>query len=266
LLVQHERYGHAGNLRRIVRELPAMYAGRLRRILKGDRHPSYGTLRQEVFGCLSGVGYYLRHPRLGRHFRKPVPLPRPPVRREFPARADFLATLPKGAVGAELGVFKGEFSAEILRVAKPRELHLVDTWWTEWGDNYPDWGDYTDFGRLGTKAAYEQTMQAVAKWRGPANVIVHVGDDIAYLESMPDGVLDWSYLDSSHDYEHTKQELDLLRRKTRRDGMITGHDWQEDPAHMHHGVLKAVTEFCVAHDWEVVMLDNHLQWAIRRRR
>ncbi len=266
LLVQHERYGHAGNMRRLLRELPAMYAGRAWRILKGDRHPSYGSLRQEIFGCLSGVGYYLRHLRLGRHFRSALPLPRPPKRYEYQDRADFLAMLPKRTVGAELGVFKGEFSAGILRMTTPEALHLVDTWWTEWGDTYPDWGDYTDFGRLGTKAAYEQTLQAVAAERGDAKVIVHVGEDVAYLESLADGSLDWSYLDSSHEYEHTKQELEVLQRKTKPTGVITGHDWQEDPAHIHHGVLRAVTEFCATQAWDVIALDNHLQWMIQRRR
>ena len=187
------------------------------------------------------------------------------VRHDYPTRADFLDRLPKDSVGIELGVFKGEFSADILRVAKPKELHLVDAWWTEWGDNYPDWGDYTDFGRLGTKEAYEQTLQAVAAERGSSKVLVHVGDDVAYLEDLADGYLDWSYLDSSHEYEHTKQELEVLRRKTKPNGIITGHDWQEDPTHMHHGVLRAVTEFCATHGWEIVILDNHLQWMIRRR-
>jgi len=265
LLVQHERYGHAGNLRRLMLELPGMYAGRLRRILGGDRHPSYGTLREEILGCLSGVGYYLRHARLGRHFRGPAQLQRQSTRREFENRADFLAMLPKGTVGAELGVFKGEFSADILRVAQPRELHLVDSWWTEWGECYPDWGEYTDFGALGTRDCYEQTLRSVEAERGSTDVIVHVGDDVAYLESLADGALDWSYLDSSHGYEHTRRELDALRRKTKSNGVITGHDWQEDPAHLHHGVYRAVNEFCAAHGWEVVMLDNHLQWAIRRR-
>src|SRR4051812_42875892 len=68
------------------------------------------------------------------------------TRRVYATRAGFLKVVPKNAVGVELGVFKGEFSAEILRVAKPRELHLVDAWWTAYGDTYPDWGDYTDFG------------------------------------------------------------------------------------------------------------------------
>ena len=265
LLVQHERYGHSGNLRRLLRELPAMYARRLFRYLKGERHPSYGTLRQEILGCLSGVGYYLRHARFGRHLRKPLALPRLPTRREFASRADFLELLPKGAVGAELGVFKGEFSADILRVAKPQKLHLIDTWWLEWGDNYPDWGDYTDFGRLSTRTAYEQTLQSVASERGSADVIVHVGEDVAYLESLRDGYLDWSYIDSSHEYEHTQQELEVLRRKTKANGLIAGHDWQEDSDHIHHGVMRAVTEFCVTHSWEIVLLDNHLQWIIRRR-
>ncbi len=36
--------------------------------------------------------------------------------------------LPKGGVGAELGVWKGEFSVRLLKGAKPRQLYLIDPW------------------------------------------------------------------------------------------------------------------------------------------
>jgi hypothetical protein len=53
-----------------------------------------------------------------------------------PRRWRLLEQMPKGAVCAEIGVFNGDFSRHILRVTKPRELHLIDGWWTVQGDNY----------------------------------------------------------------------------------------------------------------------------------
>ncbi|MEM7189627.1 MAG: hypothetical protein AAF439_08445, partial [Pseudomonadota bacterium] len=44
------------------------------------------------------------------------------------ARRAVLNALPKGAVGAEVGVWKGDFSAEILATAAPACLHLIDPW------------------------------------------------------------------------------------------------------------------------------------------
>ena len=53
----------------------------------------------------------------------------PPAANPFGSGRSFLLEwLPKGAVGAEIGVWRGEFSKSLLRAAEPRELHLVDPW------------------------------------------------------------------------------------------------------------------------------------------
>src|SRR2546427_8949634 len=36
--------------------------------------------------------------------------------------------LPRGSVGAEIGVWKGDFSKLLLRRVRPSELHLIDPW------------------------------------------------------------------------------------------------------------------------------------------
>jgi hypothetical protein len=63
-----------------------------------------------------------------------------------PRRWRYLEMLPNRGIGAEIGVFRGEFTRHILRVAQPRELHLIDGWWELYGERYPDWGAYTDHG------------------------------------------------------------------------------------------------------------------------
>lgn len=181
-------------------------------------------------------------------------------------REDFLRALPPESVGLELGVFKGEYSERILQIVRPREFHLVDVWWTVFGEHYPNWGGYTDFGQLKTRSAYDQAMGRIEAYQAGRKVIVHVGDDLEYMATFPDGYFDWAYIDSSHQYEHTKQELAILKEKTKLEGLITGDDWHTDPNHIHYGVARAVAEFCKLYGWEMVMLDNYGQWAIRRRR
>src|SRR5512141_3080259 len=39
-----------------------------------------------------------------------------------------LEMLPKGSVGAEIGVWRGDFSALIIDVVRPHLLHLIDPW------------------------------------------------------------------------------------------------------------------------------------------
>ena len=71
----------------------------------------------------------------------------------------------------------------------------------------------------------------------PASTVceIHVGDDLEFLAGLPDAHLDWAYLDSSHQYEHTVAELELLDAKVAADGRILGHDWIEDPERHNHG-------------------------------
>lgn len=63
LLVQFERHGHPGNLRRLLVTIPRYYA---KLLLLGAAHgwkPRHRTLAAEMAGCVSGIWYYLRHRR-----------------------------------------------------------------------------------------------------------------------------------------------------------------------------------------------------------
>lgn len=172
--------------------------------------------------------------------------------------------IPQQGVGAELGVFKGEFSIYLLDICRPTKLYLIDTWWERYGEYFPDWGEYTDFGRMKTKDAYQAAVAVIEAHPLSPNVSFCVGDDLEILQKFPDHHLDWAYIDSSHKYPHTIQELALLDRIIQPDGLIAGHDFWENPKHPHHGVVRAVKEFCARSRWELIHLDNHSNWCIRR--
>jgi len=64
-------------------------------------------------------------------------------------------------VGVEIGVFRGQFSALICEIAKPKELYLVDPW-TTLGETF-GWGkEYTSFDRLTTLSARQEAIARVA--------------------------------------------------------------------------------------------------------
>jgi hypothetical protein len=179
-----------------------------------------------------------------------------------PRREDVLRVLPRHAVGAEIGVFRGEFTEHILRIAAPRELHLIDAWWLLYGDRYPDWGPYTDFGRLRTRDAYEDARRVVSRHSASDICTFHVEDRLLALASFPDDYFDWVYLDASHEYEETLEELELLDSKVRSSGLIAGDDWHEEPDHIHHGLCLAVRDFIEHSRWELVRVDSFCQWCI----
>jgi hypothetical protein len=178
-----------------------------------------------------------------------------------PRRWRYLEILPKGAIGAEIGVFRGEFSPHIVRVTQPRVLHLIDGWWELYGERYPDWGAYTDHGTLETRAAFEEARR---RTHGMP-VEFHIGDDLSILPTFADRSLDWAYLDSSHQYEHTLQELALLDRKV--SAVIMGDDWREDPNadDSNAGCARAVRVFCESSGWRMLEPDLVFsQWALTR--
>ena len=176
-----------------------------------------------------------------------------------PRRWRFLEWLPKDAVCAEIGVFKGDFSRDILRRTKPRELHLIDGWWTTEGKTFdhPWW--YAEQGAADTRSAYRE-VQALAAQHPVCTV--HVGDDLKILPTFPEHYFDWVYLDTSHMYEQTVRELEELRRVVKPTGIIAGDDWFTDPDHVYHGVCRAVTEYCERYGGQVVADDEWNQWAV----
>src|SRR5262245_11609661 len=127
-----------------------------------------------------------------------------------PRKWRLLQDLPTRAVCAEIGVYKGDLSRDILKFAKPRELHLIDGWWTVEGDRYQQpWYELVGQ-QADTHAAYAE-VEALAREHPVCTV--HVGDDLEILPSFADRYFDWVYLDSSHEYEHTVKELELLVQK-----------------------------------------------------
>lgn len=167
--------------------------------------------------------------------------------------------VPSNSVGAEIGVHKGRFIRAILDMIKPTKLHLIDPWYLfgkEW--QWAQGNRSTMEALIGILRAYEEELIN-------SSVVLHIGYDLDILPTFPDQYFDWVYLDTSHQYEQTKRELELLKLKTKADGIIAGDDWHTDPDNMHHGVCQAVREFVENEPYEIVYADeSNKQWAIRR--
>ena len=76
--------------------------------------------------------------------------------------------------------------------------------------------------------------------------------------------MDWAYIDSSHEYEHTNIELGLLCQKIKKGGIISGDDWQPNPHHKHHGIYKAVQEYIDLRKIELIYSgEKDRQWVTK---
>jgi hypothetical protein len=142
---------------------------------------------------------------------------------------------------------------------KPRKLYLIDPWyrqgkcWT-WGD-----GNRNIVDALCT--VLHETEDDLVSGRA----VLVVDDDLTALAKMPNGHLDWAYLDTNHKYEQSVKELQLLNVKVKAGGTIAGDDWQADPSHKHHGLCRALQEFVDREGYRNLDVDpESTQWAIRR--
>jgi hypothetical protein len=165
-------------------------------------------------------------------------------------------------VGAEIGVFRGHFSSLLCEHLTPKRLYLIDPW-RLLGKNFNLGKAYTSDGKLTTEIALEQTKLRVAE---------HPDVDAVVIEGFYPGCddkitdeLDFAYLDSSHKYESTFDELMVLSRRIKVDGTIFGDDWCPNPSARLHDVYRAVQEFVRLTDWEVVAAGPAEQWALKRK-
>ncbi len=61
LLIQHERYGHKGNLKRVQKTLPAYYKSRFKKEIKKIITGKFSSIVTEIKGCIAGKKYYKQH-------------------------------------------------------------------------------------------------------------------------------------------------------------------------------------------------------------
>lgn len=140
---------------------------------------------------------------------------------------------------AEIGVAFGDFSEQILKICAPKRLYLIDCW------------DSERFGE-GVALVREKFKPEIEQGR----VKIMQGYSMEKLQEFEDGELDLAYIDTVHDYETTKQELELCERKVKSGGYICGHDYARYNVYsrMDYGVFDAVNEFAVCRDYEFIYL------------
>jgi len=152
----------------------------------------------------------------------------PKIKNIFPKkdkpRIRLLKKLPKFTVGAEIGVWQGEFSNKIMEITHPKELHLIDPW--AFQSQFSEW-KYG--GRDGTKQHDMDLMyqSVIDRFRLKENVRIHRGFSEDVLEEFEDNYFDWIYIDGNHRYEFVLKDLNLAFRKVKPHGLIAGDDYGE---------------------------------------
>lgn len=184
--------------------------------------PVYAGLRDEIV-ALEGISQQVSE--------KP---------RRHANRMRLLEHMPLGGRCAEIGVWNGGFSQNILRITKPAELILIDPW-----DLVIDTTDTT---KTHAKHSDAEAMRGMydhvsGLFEDDTHVTVKRGFSADILSEYPDDYFDWVYIDGNHLYDFVYRDVDLSFAKVKPGGIIAGDDffWKRDGRmHVREAVLDAM--------------------------
>jgi hypothetical protein len=179
-------------------------------------------------------------------------------------REEFLLALdcflPRNCEGVELGAYRGDFSAEIMRVINPGKLLLIDPYEVN-ADKYGGvLGNLTT--AYSTEADHAYVLHRFKKEIADEKIIVRSNYSYLAAQKWPNHFFDFVYHDASHKYEDIKRDLFDWLPKLRADGIVCGHDYIVMDG---FGVIQAVDEFMAEHNLEMILFnENGGDWALKR--
>jgi hypothetical protein len=141
--------------------------------------------------------------------------------------------------GAEIGVFRGETSCNLIQAFPQCKFYFVDPWMVD--ESYK--AAHLRTGKLTDSEWTAIAEQAKTKIRtfsalhsSPYPVIYQMTSEVAAM-LVPLHSLDFCFIDGDHRYESVKRDIELWRPRTRI--LLCGHDYG---GKHHKGVDKAVDE------------------------
>jgi len=177
------------------------------------------------------------------------------AQRRASKRELLLQQMPMGEVCAEIGVWEGNFSAEIIEITRPRLFHLIDPWKYETDEVYKDacYGGRKATSQEQMDAVYNRVAERFAAQIQAGTVVIHRSPSSDAVSAFPDGYFDWIYIDGNHLYEFVKLDLELWYSKVKRGGYLTGDDYVEG-RWWQGGVKRAVDEFSSRNNFEPLII------------
>lgn len=147
-------------------------------------------------------------------------------------------------VGAEIGVQQGAYS-EVLAQSNPGvQLYCVDAW-----KAYKGYREYVTQARI--DAFYEEAQDRLA----PYGCRLIKKFSVEALGDFEDRSLDFVYIDANHSFLQVAQDIDGWRKKVRKGGIVSGHDYlRRRPPTAHHvvQVVNAYTDAYKIRPWFVL--------------
>lgn len=156
-------------------------------------------------------------------------------------------------IGAEIGVNTGVTAEFLLKNLFIKRYYCVDPW-QPYGIDNPSAGT-TARTKEEADAHYKETLKRIefAKDR----VVIAMDSSENASKYVPDGELDFVFIDGDHSYEVVKQDLGLWWPKVKTGGIFSGHDFS------HGDVNRALKEFLDGKVTSINLSVNDMWWAIK---
>lgn len=150
---------------------------------------------------------------------------------------EFLNAKNLTGIGAEIGVAYGENANAILEKWRGSGMFLVDPWNREKCGEYIDGSASIDF-----DGAYNYCISLVSRYPGRTIVLRKTSDEA--LRDIPDGFLDFAYIDGNHHDPQVSRDINGWFKKVKSGGILGGHDYYDlDTDHYKCDVKSAVDRF-----------------------
>ncbi|TAH33058.1 MAG: class I SAM-dependent methyltransferase [Alphaproteobacteria bacterium] len=164
------------------------------------------------------------------------------------SRYVLLNCIPANSNGAEVGVWKGDFSEKILRFRDPQRLYLIDPWQFDEGivtigarHGLPPG---INMEKVDDGAGIENIYHYVAKrFANQNNVQIMRHTSVDAAAKIQDASLDWAYIDGDHSYQAVAQDLRAWHPKIKSGGVLCGDDYYWRDAGNELSIKRAVDEF-----------------------
>ena len=123
-------------------------------------------------------------------------------------------------VGAEIGVWRGEYSETLCKANPNLHLYSVDSWQLS---SYEKPEQET---ALNAPQSYFDSKYEEARLRlAPYNCTIVKKDSMPALIDFEDDSLDFVYIDANHDFVNFTNDLHYWLKKIRPGGIMSGHDF-----------------------------------------
>jgi hypothetical protein len=157
--------------------------------------------------------------------------------------------------GAEIGVWRGAYSAMFCEASPSMHMLCVDPW-----QSYQAWLDTKNAMPVEQAAAFieDAYQQAKARLSGLNCTIIRDFSAVA-ATIIPDRSLDFAYIDANHVYDAVIEDLTVWSKKVKSGGLVMGHDYRVFTNKPTIHVVAAVNAFTRQHvidPWFVLVGDK----------